>query len=207
MESQKIYQWIKEKIVWMDFKPGEQINLNNISNKFNVSRTPIKEALIQLHGERWISRENAHFNVTKFDVEFIRDITEMRSIIEPQAVILAYKRITHDELQELSRLKEEINRLSEDVSMEEMLRMDHRFHNILYRATKNKEMSHVLENYHNHYFRFWLSFPRRLEKSYFFREIFASLQAIEEKDQNTLLDISRKHIKNSAADLLGVFQG
>ena len=33
MESKKIYQWLKDKIVWMDLKPGEKISSDELISK------------------------------------------------------------------------------------------------------------------------------------------------------------------------------
>ena len=48
MGPEKIYELVKEKIIWMDLMPESILNLSELARSFGVSRTPIKEALIYL---------------------------------------------------------------------------------------------------------------------------------------------------------------
>jgi len=98
MEPEKIYELLKEKIIWLDLMPESDLNLSELARSFGVSRTPIKEALIYLQAEGWILRNGSHFPVTPLSLDRIRGTAEIRSIMEAQANIWAMDRITPENL-------------------------------------------------------------------------------------------------------------
>ena len=46
-----VYEYISESIKDGSLRPGDKINEQHLSDKLNVSRTPVREALIQLAAE------------------------------------------------------------------------------------------------------------------------------------------------------------
>lgn len=51
MEHRKIFELLKVKIIWLELMPETTINLSELAESFEVSRTPIKEALILLQAQ------------------------------------------------------------------------------------------------------------------------------------------------------------
>ena len=49
-----VYDYLWTQIREKQFKPGEFVNLNLISQKLGVSRTPLREALIVLEAEGFV---------------------------------------------------------------------------------------------------------------------------------------------------------
>ena len=93
MEPDKIYEVLKEKIIWLDLMPESYLNLSELAGSFGVSRTPIKEALILLQSEGWVMRHGSHFSVTPLSLSRIKENTEIRSVMEVQANIWAMERM------------------------------------------------------------------------------------------------------------------
>ncbi len=51
MDPYKIYEILKEKIIWLDIKPGSALNLSELADSFNVSRNPLTIAFTRLDAE------------------------------------------------------------------------------------------------------------------------------------------------------------
>ncbi len=105
----------------------------------------------------------------------------------------------------LEQLKEEINGVDENSSMKEMLQIDFKFHNTIYRATKNNQVSQILEQSLQKFVRFWLSFPHKIHHQKFFNETLKTIEAIQERDENKVAELSEKHIKVTVDDLVDYF--
>ena len=45
------YRTLRNEIVSMELKPGMVISTQDIANRLNISRTPVREAFIKLQGE------------------------------------------------------------------------------------------------------------------------------------------------------------
>jgi len=205
MEPNKIYEALKEKIIWLDLMPESYLNLSELAEAFGVSRTPIKEVLILLQAEGWVLRHGSHFMVTPLSLVRIKEITEIRNIMEVQANIWAMDRITSEELAVLDEVRKEILEIGDVPSNRQLVEMDVKFHRTLFQATKNSQLAQMLERLLIHYLRFWLSIPREIEPRSFFAETLDIIQAVEAKDDVRLRATSAAHIKNSVDEIMGAF--
>lgn len=204
MDPLEIYANLKEQIIWLDLKPGSALNLVELSKSFGVSRNPITIALTRLDAEEWVVRQGTHFVVNPLTLNRIREITEIRSVLEVQANIWAMHRITPDELDTLRHLKSEINNLDDKSSNKEIVKLDVKFHSILFKASRNSHLATLLERMLCHYLRFWLSFTGNIDRTSFFSQAFNIIKAIEDKDEMRLRAASIEHIKVSLDQIMGI---
>jgi len=205
MEPSKIYELVREKIIWLDLMPESILNLSELAESFGVSRTPIKEALIFLQADGWVLHQGSHFMVTPLSLDRIKEITEIRSLIEVQANIWAMNRITPEELAALGELEKEILQIDDTSSNNQMIELDVKFHQSLFRAAKNSQLAQLLERMLGHYLRFWLAIPREIEPQSFFAETLEIIQVIKAKDEVKLRVSSVEHIKRSVDEIMGSF--
>ena len=205
MEPQKIYEMLREKIIWLDLKPESFLNLSDLAKQFQVSRTPIKEALIMLQAEGWVLRDGSHFMVTPLSLARIREISEIRFFLEPRAVMWAMDRITDEEMADLERLEQAISRLDESSDNRCIVELDAAFHRTLYTATKNSHLAAMLERLLDHYLRFWLCIPRGIDHLRFFDDHHEIVRAIKAKDGSLLEQSTSLHLKRSLDEILRAF--
>lgn len=205
MDPMAIYEDLKEKIIWLEHKPESTFNLTELAQHYGVSRNPITLALTRLDAEGWVSRHGSHFVVSPLSLNRIREITEIRSVMEVQAYKWAIQRITPEEIEQVTRLKTKIRKISKSASNQDIVRMDLAFHRLLYQAAKNEELYHLLERLLNHYLRFWLSIPRRIDRESFFHEHMEIIDAVLAKDEELLCEAASEHIKKSVEEIIGSF--
>ena len=132
-----IFSSLRYKIINLSLPPESVLNLSDLANEFNVSRTPIKEVLISLQAEEWIMRHGSHFIVTPLSLKRIREITEIRMVMEVQANIWAMERITPMELDQLNHIKEQIFTFTEKSSNQSIVDYDFKIHHTIYKIAKN----------------------------------------------------------------------
>jgi len=205
MEPDKIYELLREKIIWLELMPESVLNLSELAKSFGVSRTPIKESLLLLQGEGWVLRQRSHFMVTPLSIERIRGTAEIRSVMEVQGNIWAMYRITPEELRALGEMEKEILQLDDKVSNRKMIELDVKFHRRLFQGTKNSQLAKLLEQLLSHYLRFWLSIPREIERQSFFAETLEIIRAVMAKDEARLRAASAAHIKKSVDEIMTTF--
>lgn len=205
MEPEKIYELLKEKIIWLELMPESVLNLSELAKYFGVSRTPIKEALIFLQSEGWVLRQGSHFMVTPLSLDRIRGTAEIRSVMEVQGNIWAMYRITPEELAALGELEKEILQLDDTAPNRKMIELDVKFHRTLSQGTKNSQLAKLLEQLLSHYLRFWLSIPREIELQSFFSDTLEIIRAVMAKDEARLRAASAAHIKKSVDEIMSTF--
>ena len=203
MEPAEIFDALKKQIINLALPPESVLNLSDLAREFNVSRTPIKEVLISLQAEEWIMRHGSHFIVTPLSLERIREITEIRMVLEVQANIWAMERITPQEMDQLNRLKQDISTFTGNSTNQDIVDVDFSIHHTIFKAAKNSQLATLLERLLSHYLRFWLSIPRQIDHTVFFQEALVLIEAIQTKDRHTIQECTIAHIRNSVAQIMG----
>lgn len=204
MDPIEIYKDLKHQIVWLDLKPESTLNLVELAKTYGVSRNPVTIALTRLDAEEWVVRHGSHFVVSPLTLERMREITEIRSVTEVQANIWAMHRMSSRGIKDLKELEEEIGSLTEGVTNRAMVELDVRFHNLLFRETRNSKLAQFLEQLLCHYLRFWLASPSRINRREFFSQALEIIRALEEKDEVRLRAASAEHIKISLDEIMGL---
>jgi DNA-binding GntR family transcriptional regulator len=118
--------------------PGDAVDEAEWASRYGVSRTPVREALIQLQAQGWVSSlPRGGMVVAKMDLRQLLALWELLAELEGVAARLACQRMTPEELAQLQAG----HRGSEAVMQAEDLagwQDDNlRFHEIIYGATRN----------------------------------------------------------------------
>ena len=203
MDPEQIHAALKNKIIYLELAPESVLNLSDLAKEFGVSRTPIKEVLISLQAEEWIMRQGPHFIVTPLSLERIREITEIRLVMEVQANIWAMERITTPEMEQLSALETEIGTFDENSPNLRIVNFDFTIHHFIFKVAKNSNLAKILERILGHYLRFWLAIPRQIDHKDFFSEALELIDAIRHKNDSRVRDCTTRHIRHSVAQIMG----
>ncbi|NNU77695.1 GntR family transcriptional regulator [Clostridium estertheticum] len=138
--SKRIYHLIREKIINLNFVPGLGISEKGISEKFNVSRTPVREAFVRLSQEGLISiyPQKGTF-VSLINLSSVEEARFMREHLERAVVRLACEGFPKEMF-----LKLEMNLKFQEMYMEDhdnkkIFAADEEFHRLIFEGcNKNK---------------------------------------------------------------------
>ncbi len=92
--KEQVYDYLREQMRRGNLVPGSTINLDLTSRKLGVSRTPLRDALLQLEMEGFVTvypRRGIQVNVLSEDV--IKEYYEIIGALESTAVLLAFPKI------------------------------------------------------------------------------------------------------------------
>ncbi len=82
-----IFQELRERIVFGGFSPGDRLVESELANRFGVSKTPVREALLTLEGEGLVVlRPHRGAEVTRLSVDEWNDLIFLRDAIEVGAL-------------------------------------------------------------------------------------------------------------------------
>lgn len=140
---------IRECVLRGEFSRGERISEVGISEKLQMSRTPIRMALEKLAhlGLLDIGAKGGFF-VREFTVADVRDAIEVRAVLEGTAARLAAERLSKDsELDRLRRLRDEIDGLSAltVTSLQSYMDSNEAFHAALVELSKSPMLKRMIE--------------------------------------------------------------
>ncbi len=85
--TQCVMDFLKDKLSKGELQPGEEINLTAVSETLGVSRSPVREALIQLVKEGFVdAAERRRFRIRKLTPAEVKDLYEIGGILEGEIV-------------------------------------------------------------------------------------------------------------------------
>ena len=153
MENNKafdIYQQIKKDILERYYNPGERLNEKELCEKYQSSRTPVREALNSLRSELIVDYIPAygHF-VSKFDgnrIEKIYEVIEALESMEVKLIALNNKKEKRD-FPELEKAIADMQKAVDEENWDEWIIADKNFHEVLRSYCENEYLVSELETY------------------------------------------------------------
>lgn len=146
----KAFHHLKHDIIKGKYKPGESLVETKLAKEMGVSRTPVREAIRLLEYEGLVvNTPNKGTIVQGISAQDINDIYTIRTLIEGLAARWAVEKITPDELNHLEETLELMEFYKAKGDLENVAKLDTKFHEIIYRACKSKPLLQVLMNFHD----------------------------------------------------------
>ncbi|MCG7552114.1 GntR family transcriptional regulator [Pseudoalteromonas sp. Of11M-6] len=107
--TQLVAEAIREKILTGEIKAGEPLRQAALADELNVSRIPVREALLQLEAEGLVNFE-AHkgATVTRLSAEQIDEIFDLRALLEAELLCHSIDRLTARDLLEAEAILAEL---------------------------------------------------------------------------------------------------
>lgn len=137
----RAYAALKHDILTCKLRPGQRLIEKTLCAEIGISRTPLREALNRLGLEGLVSLiPYRGYEVVPLTLEDIRDMSELRYILESEAVGLAAQRATPEEIEELASLAELRYTPGERDTYENYLRANSAFHQLLAHCSHNRRL-------------------------------------------------------------------
>jgi len=196
MAQPRVRDLLEEAILEGELKPGERLRAEALAQRFGTSRTPIREALLQLEAHGLVEVEpNRGAVVRTFDRDDVLDLYEIRALLEPAAAARAAHRISADDVDRLGAL-------CADASVEEQIVANEAFHRIIVEAAGSPRLEVAMRAASGipRTFRsvFWHDDRQRAESMMCHRRLVSALGA---RDAQLAEAVMRMHILGAVAFL------
>jgi len=146
--STDLFNRIKEDILSGKLRKDQKLIEQSICDEYKVSRTPVREALLQLEMEGLIEMvPNRGAFVLGLSARDMDDMFILRKIYEVQAVRWAIKRIIDEEMAQLEETFDFMEFYTMKNDVEKMLNINVNFHQTIYQASHNRMLQHLLASY------------------------------------------------------------
>jgi len=192
MANKEIYKELKKRIVFLDYKPKQVLNIKELAKEFGVSPMPIREVLILLENEKLVHIiPNNGIYVTDVSFQELKDVFEVRLFLAGLSGKLAAERITPEEL---NKLKELLEKIKQEKDRRKLIQLDAEFHDLVNCSTKNQTLAETLKRLRNQIGRLWFFAKENDAYSQQIPEDLEELiKALENKEQNKSEQIMKDH--------------
>ena len=141
--ADSIHGQLRTAILTGDFAPGEHLREVEIAARFEVSRGPVREALLQLEREGLVLlRRNRGAIVARLSRGDLDEVYSLRLALERLAVVQAARHGTEADFATLDNVLHEFRGTdsSQPLTEQEAADQDVRFHDAIYRAAHHERL-------------------------------------------------------------------
>ena len=149
-----IYKGLRRSISVGHRKPGERLDLAALAEGYGTSVTPVRDALQMLNQEGLVTiKPRSGYFVTHVTLKQLRDMLELREILEVASIERAAVLITEEQLGQLEHVHADYAG-EDDESYERYMAENRHFHYLIAEASGNHELAQTLGRLHDRLIRF-----------------------------------------------------
>lgn len=197
-----VFNRLRAEILSCVLRPGTLIQERDLAERFQVSKSPIRDALLRLEEQSLIEvLPRRGYRVKAISVADARDLYEMRSILERECVSRAVDAATDDELQGLDRYRD----LPESVDLNTWVDYNRRFHVALADACGNARLTRATRDVIEQFDRFTIMSVTHDKNSSllaYVSEHGELIDAIQRRDRRLAVTLIKSHIESSRRRML-----
>lgn len=192
-----VYQTLRNDIISLALEPGKNVSEKEVAKKLDVSRTPVREAFLQLSQEELLDiyPQKGTF-VSLIHLEHVEEGRFMREHLEKGVVALACDRLEKDDLDELQRILKMQELSASQQNHAALFELDEAFHAAIFKGCQKERIWSLIQMMNAHFNRIRLL---RLSKTYDWDVILSHhlqiYNAIWEKDKVKAQQAITEHLR------------
>lgn len=195
----QVQEILRERILSLRLKPGEQLSRTTLQSEFGISQTPVRDALLRLQEDGLVDIYPQYATrVSRINIHHARQAQFLRLAIETEALrrlVETAPQQTADSLNEVIALQQKYADLKTYDKFEEL---DRNFHRILYENSGISQLWHVVRGQSVHLDRLRrlnLPMPGKLQS--LIQDHHAIAQAVRDGDTTRAIEALRAHLSGT----------
>jgi len=143
----QVYEILKRAILAGFFRPGEQVTIRGLASQLGTSEMPVREAIKRLVAQKAIeATSDRKFRIPVLTSQQMKDILELRIMLEGLATEQAAERLTDQQLDHIEAIHEEMGKAISGQDAQGILEANIRFHFFIYDQCSNQSLPHLIES-------------------------------------------------------------
>ena len=143
----QVYQYLRDEIRKHNFQAGSVINMDATSKKLGISKTPLRDALIQLEIEGFVTiapRKGIYVN--GLSIEEIKEYYQVIGALESSALRISFQRIKSTHIEKLYKLNQAMEKALEQDNFNRFYEKNLEFHNLYIELCGNSTLNKMINN-------------------------------------------------------------
>ena len=142
----KAYNLLKEKIITLEFGPGEPLNEKRIEKELGLGRTPFREAVLKLEADGLVDVfPGKGTYVKQITLKGVRDLLQALLAMERSIVQLTLLNMTPEQVVEIRSIHEQINESIRQSDSLNVTYFNSQFHRLIAKASNNEYLSTYIQ--------------------------------------------------------------
>jgi len=196
--TKDVYLTLREMVLSFELYPGSRVTETELADMFQVSRTPVREALLRLENEGYLTiRPKQGCFIKQIDIDELTEYYKVRTALEKASIEDACNHMPREEVERLLKLWDPSKR-PKKLSASGMEEKDESFHIALALGGGNSALVRYLQDVNDHIRiirRVDFQDPERIQRTY--QEHYEILQAILDREMVKARALMSQHIQRS----------
>ena len=198
-----VYLTLGRAILTNVFEPGDRLMEMKLAAQLGVSRTPVREAIHLLEKESLV-RQIPHKGVVVAGItkKQLRDVLEIRGMLEELAVQLACRRGTEEGFAKLQAAADNFAKaVKQEKDLTVQAEKDVAFHDVIYQMTDNERLIELVESIWQQIYRYRIERLKGANRESLVQEHQELVQALCARDEEAAVRMARLHISNQEVSI------
>lgn len=147
--AERVYEQIRNAIIMGELAPDSKHSVSELASVLQVSRTPVREALLKLADQGMVRfHRNVGVVVLPTTIHDLEEVFSVRLLLEVPATFRAVSLMTAADIRELRRALDDLKETASAANplTREYLERDARFHRIILRASGNRRLTSFVDS-------------------------------------------------------------
>lgn len=201
--AQKIYEELIEAFRKGNYRPGDRIRAEDVAQTFNVSRTPVREALSRLQERRLLEMTPMGWAVAQLDRQSVLELYALRELLEGAASRFAAQHASPSDLYSMRRVAQAFAEAEAEPTR--LATLNRALHNAIYESTHNRFLIGMLDSLNDSLMLLpSTTFAVEGRRDTAVAEHAVIVDAIERRDPDAAEEAARAHIRHARDTRLGM---
>lgn len=135
------FRMLKENIISLELKPGSSISENELARELGISRTPVREAIIDLNKALIVEIYPQRGSyIALIDGDLVEESRFMRKVLDTAVIELACAMATEEDISLLEDNVKLQEYYLQNVAADKILELDNEFHKMIFSITKKERI-------------------------------------------------------------------
>jgi len=105
----QVYEYLRNELKAENLKPGMFISMNQLMKKLGISRTPLRDALLQFQTEGFVTfLPQRGIRINKLNQQDIEDLYEMLGALDSRTLLSVFNKIGPREIEKMKQINQEM---------------------------------------------------------------------------------------------------
>ncbi|MDD3958990.1 MAG: GntR family transcriptional regulator, partial [Oscillospiraceae bacterium] len=192
---------LKENIISLELAPGSMVSENELSSELGLSRTPVREALIDLSKTQIVDvLPQRGSRISLIDYNYVEESRFLRSVLESAVVELICESEIPMDLTNLEHNLKLQQFYLENEGLDKLLQLDNEFHREMFRLANKMQTYHLMDSMTAHFDRVRTMSLSAIKDIKIVGDHAALLQALRDRSAADAKVVIAKHLSRYKID-------
>ena len=142
----EVYDYLRTQLIEGNLRPGMFISMNELIKKLDISRTPLRDALLQLQGEGFVSfLPQRGIRINELSSKDIENLYDILGALDSKMLLTVFDQITSEKIDEMRKINRQMREYISEEANNSYFDLNMAFHSVYNSMSSNQPLRNLIE--------------------------------------------------------------